>query len=314
MALSLPSGLAAQFGMNTEGTYGTGTTVTRFLPLVSESVKNEITRIEGAGLVAGRLTMRSDQWRPGVHKIGGDVNLELTDNSIGMVLKHCFGTVNTSSGTHVFWPVSMVGLGATMQFGRPDITGTVLPFTYAGVKVTSWEIAGDADKIGTMGLSVAAKSETTATALASASYGASDTKMTFIGATFTIAGSQPTRVKSFKVSGDNGLDVDRYTAGGSLMLEPLDAKLREYMGEAMLDLGGTTTYERYSGATEAAIVAQFAAGTNYLKFTMNARFDGDTPNIGGPGVLEQPLKFKCVSSTSDAAAISGTLFNNDTTA
>jgi hypothetical protein len=320
MAIELPSGMAGQIGFNTEGTYGTGTTVTRFLPLVSESVTHDPGRIEASGIYAGRRVMRSNQWARGVSRVVGDVAFELTDNSMGMLWRHCFGTVNSVGGgtpsTHKFWPSLLTGLGFTMQVGRPDIAGTVLPFTYSGCKVASWEIAGEADKPGTMGVSVFAQNETLGTALAAASFG-TDNLLTFTGGLFTIAGAAPTRVRSFKLSGDNGLDLERVNAGGTVMLEPLEQALREYMGEAVLDLGGTIPWLRVTGGTEAAVVLGFtggAGGTNSLKFTMNARFDGDGPVIGGPGVLEQKLVFKALSNTSDEAAISGTLVNNDVVA
>ena len=45
---------------------------------------------------------------------------------------------------------------------------------------------------------------------------------------------------------------------------------------------------------------------------LNVRFDGDTPNVNGRGIIEQPIKFKCLS-TNDAAAITVTLVNTDST-
>lgn len=321
MPLSLPSGMAGQIGFNTEGTYGTGTTVTRFLPLKSESVTHDPGRIESEGIIAGRRVMSSSQWVRGVSRITGDVSFDLTDNSMGMLFRHCFGTVDSSGGgtpsTHKFWPAALTGLGYTMQIGRPDIAGTVLPFTYSGCKVASWELAGDADKPGALDLSVFAQNETLGTALAAASFGSADNLLTFTGGLLTIAGAAPTRVRSFKIGGDNGLDLERVNAGGTLMLEPLEQAIREYVGECVLDLSGTIPWLRVTGGTEAALVVGFAGGaggTNSFKITANVRFDGDTPTIGGPGVLEQKLKFKCLSSTSDVAAVSGTLVNNDTTA
>lgn len=316
MALTLPSGLAGQIGYNGETTYGTGTTVTRFLPLVSESLTNSIGRIESSAIIAGRRVMDNDQWRSGNHTIAGDVQHEITDNSIGLLLEHCFGTVDTSGAdpyTHAFWPALLTGKGLTVQVGRPNIAGTVNPYTYAGCKVASWEIAGEVDQPGTMGLSLVAQSETLATALASASYGSSDTLLTFVQGVCTLAGSTPTRVRSFRLSVDNGLDTSRFTVGGSQIVEPLEAGLRAITGEMVLDYGGTTEYARVRDAGTAAVVLGFDNGTNELKFNLNCRFDGDTPTIGGPGVLEQRVQFMAVGTT-DAHAFSGTLVNSDSTA
>ena len=45
--MGLRSGMLAQVGLKTESTWGTAVTVDRFTPLVSESVTEEIERMEG---------------------------------------------------------------------------------------------------------------------------------------------------------------------------------------------------------------------------------------------------------------------------
>ena len=50
-----------------------------------------------------------------------------------------------------------------------------------------------------------------------------------------------------------------------------------------------------------------------LTIAGNIRFTGETPVVSGPEILEQPLPFVFTSATSDAAAITATLVNTDST-
>jgi hypothetical protein len=75
-----------------------------------------------------------------------------------------------------------------------------------------------------------------------------------------------------------------------------------------------TAYNRFRNGTEAALSLVFEASTSQkLTITGNVRFDGQTPNVTGPTILEQVLPFKFVSATSDTAAFSVELINSDAT-
>jgi hypothetical protein len=74
-----------------------------------------------------------------------------------------------------------------------------------------------------------------------------------------------------------------------------------------------TALNRFINGTEAALVLTFNAGASaQTTFTMNVRFDGEDPDLGAE-LLEQPLSFKAVSSTSDAAALTVAVVNADAT-
>lgn len=307
------SGLSAQLGFAQETTYGTPVTVTRFVPLVSESLAREIERLESAGIIAGARLVRSQQWSAGNQNVGGDLGLELYDRSIGLLFKHMFGAVSSTGAgpyTHTFTPGSLEGLGLTVQVGRPDVAGTVQPFTYAGLKVASWELGLSAGEIATLGLSVVGKSETTGIALASASYATSIAPMTFVGAAVTVSGSS-SRVRSLSLAGDNGLDVDRYFIGDTQRDEPLETQLREYTGELDTEFMGLTDYNRFVNGTESTLVIALAKGSSTCTITCNVRYDGQTPAVDGPGIIGQTLPFKAIATTNDAAGITAVLVNSD---
>lgn len=319
--MTIPSGLAAQIGYKAESTYGTAVTVDRFLPLVSQNFKIDIERLESAGILASRRTMASKQWRPGGTKISGSVQHEVTDNSIGLLLEHAFGTVNTTGSgpyTHTFTPGALTDTGFTTQVGIPRSDGSAVdPVTFAGCKIAGMSIAGSVGQIGTLGVDIVAQSYDTVTSLASASYGSSDTLMTFVQGLVTIAGSAPAAVVTdFELNIDNGLKTDRHDIGQTNVEEPLEETHRTYSGSITLefdDSGAMSEVNRYLNGTEAAVVLGFDDGDNELKFTLNCRFDGNLPTVGGPQVVTYGLDFKGVSDTSDAAVCTAVLINDDST-
>lgn len=310
----IPTGLGAQSGMVDEVTYGTGVTVTRFFEFVSESLKMTIERMESQGLRASSRLLRSDRWASGRKSVEGDIEHELANKGFGIKLKHCLGGVSTSQPAsvsdptvfdHIFTPGDLP-TSFTEQIGRPDRSGTVQPFTYEGCRVASWSLGAAIGEFGKLKLSIIGEDEKTGTALAVASYPAGQTLMTFVNGSLTVGGSA-SPVRSFSIGGNNGLAGDDYALGSALRRSPLEAALREYTGEVDADFVGLGDYNRFINGTEAALEFLFEGATisNAFKFqtkiTANVRFDGDTPNVGGPAEIRLPLKFKCVGNTSASA-------------
>lgn len=315
--MGLRSGMLAQLGIKTETTVGTAVTVDRFLPLRSESMKREVARIEDDGIIPGARVMRSAQWEPGAQKIAGDVNLTLYDNGVGLWLEHAFGgKATTGSGpyVHTFTPGDLTGKSFTMQLGKPQQNGTVQPFTYAGCKIPSWSLSAQAGGKVEFTASVVAMTEVVTTpTLATASLPSNLTMLTFVGGSVTVGGSA-VNVKQVTLEGDNGLDVERMFLGSATIAEAYETALRAYTGSLQLEFVDLTQYNRFINATEAAVVVTFAAGANSLVLTYNARFDGETPVVAGPKVLELPLAFKAVGASTDAGALTAVLTNDDATA
>lgn len=149
------TGIAAQIGYALESSVGTVVTPTAFLPLVSESLVQDKQRLESAGIIAGRRVLTSSQWNGGDVVVSGSVQHELYNRGLGKLFTAMFGAVATTGAgpyTHTFTPGDLTGDALTVQVGRPGVGGTVFPFTYAGMKVQSWEIACAAGEIATLGL------------------------------------------------------------------------------------------------------------------------------------------------------------------
>jgi Phage tail tube protein len=318
--MALGSGMAAQFGFASETTYGTAVTVTKFVPLMDESLEADYERIESEGIVAGARVIKSDQWNVGFTRVEGDINMELYEQGIGTLFLHMFGSV-TSSGTtapftHTFSPGDLTGKSLTAQFGRPQVGGVVTPFTYAGVKIASWEAKFVADENVTLGLSTIAKSETTGTALASVTY-TTGAARPFVPArsaltTMSISGTTVC-IRELTISGDNGLTSDRICIGSTTIDEPLESGLRVYEGTATMEFSNTAVYQQFALGGEYGINIGIVTGaTSVVQFIMNARFDGGVPHVDGPDLLVVDRPFKCVSSsmTNDATAITAVLVNS----
>lgn len=156
------TGLAAQIGYATEVTVGTPVTATAFVPLISESLTQDRTRLESGGIIAGRRVLASQSWNGGDVTVSGSVQHELYNRGLGKLFTAMFGAVSTTGAgpyTHTFTPGDLTGDALTVQVGRPATNGTVYPFTYAGMKVSSWEIACAAGEIATLGLDLVGQRE-----------------------------------------------------------------------------------------------------------------------------------------------------------
>lgn len=312
--MAMASGLDSQFGIVDEVTFGTAVPVTRFLPYKSESVKYDKERIESDVMIPGQRT--ANLWVAGKEGGGGDVEFDVIPAGFGLFVKHMLGTVVTSTPDSVGAPTVRLHTGKvgpldgksfTAQIGRPNNTGTVDPYTYAGCKINSWELACEAGGLLTGKISLDVASEATATALAVASYPAVTPLLSFANAStsITIAGVTYD-VKKFSVAGDNGQSTDRHYLGSASKREQLEgAQRRNITGTVDLEsYKGLTPYNLFKDGTEAALVATFSGALiattfNYMvRVTMpRVRIDGETPNVGGPGLVDHALPLKALYSS-----------------
>lgn len=313
--MTSPAGISGQLGFKTEASYGTGVTVDQFHPgFLDERVQRTRRDMKSRGIRADKAILT--KWKPGVLELGGRVSLELFDEPLATLLTHMLGTVNTSGAgpyTHTATRGSLTGQGFTMQFGRPAIDETVHPFTYLGCKIATWEIAARLDEIARLQLEVIAQDETTGTALAAASYPTS-APFDFIEGSVSIGGAEVTTVKQVSLVGNNNL-VRRPRIGSNKTNEPLQNGLVEVTGQLLADFESLTQLNRFYNADEdIALVLAFDNGTDTLTITTNVMLTGQTPNVAGPALLEQPIGFEAYHGTDDDQAISAVLVNAEASA
>ncbi|MEV5538477.1 phage tail tube protein [Saccharopolyspora shandongensis] len=312
--MAIPSGLDAQLMTGEETIYGTAVTVDRGYEIRAESLSLDAQRIESSAIRPGKRVLRTGRWFQGQRSVGGEITMELGTVSFGRWFKHAFGGVSTSRPDdvgaptvykHTFTPGALPP-GMTIQVGRPATTGTVHPFTYTGCKVSSWTLSSAIGEIATFAATVIGRDETTATALATASYPANLDLLTFVEGSLTLGGTAH-EMRSINLQGTNGLADDRYVHGSRLRNEPLEigsegSQARVYTGTIEGEFKDLTAYNRFVNGTEAEMVLLFAganiagAFNSEVKITANVRFDGTTPNVPDANVVMQTLPVKVIDN------------------
>ncbi len=306
--MPIGSGISAQLGMKAESTYGTPVVVDRFFELVREGIAADVRKLYGRGLRAGGARFqRADRVKTYTAAVAGDIEIEVPTKNAGLLFQHMLGGSAVAGGgadkTHTFTPdaAALQGKFLTVQVGRPDIAGTVQPFTYASMKVASWQLAAALDDILKLTLTLDGASVSTATALASVSYPTTDELFVFTEGALTVGG--PTvDVRSFNLTGNNGLDTDSRFLGNSKK-EPLAAAEAMLEGTLDAEFEDLTKYADWIAGAQAQLVLTFTSPTDIptssplvpfkLTVTIPAiEYTGDEPQVGGPDIVRQNLPFK----------------------
>lgn len=312
--MAAPSGLDAIVQYGDEATFGTYETPTRRLEFNDESLSLTEDRIESASRRSGSRVLRTNRWKSNRKGVEGDVTHEVTSSGFGMLFEHMLGSVSSgvaSGGTTAYAHTATIGdltsKSLTVQVGRPDTGGTNNPFSYLGCKVASWELSCDVDGILSLRLTFDGVDEDTSESLASVALPSDDELLVFTGATVTLAGSQ-VDVRSLSITGENALATDRhFLRNSSLKKEQLENGRRSYGGSFEMDFESMTAYNRFRDGTEASLVALFEGDTEiesgyvpHVKVTLpSVRFDGETPNVGGDEIVNQPLPFVVTDNGTD---------------
>lgn len=308
------SGIGTQLGVATESTYGTYVAATRFLEFNSETLKLSISRNESAGLRSGDRVLRTDHWASGTRQVKGDIELNVANKGFGLLLTTMMlgAVATTASGTgkkHAGTIGDLFGDMMSIQVGRPDVSGTVQPYSYLGCKIADWELSQDIDDFLTLKIGVDARDETTAQSLVSATAPSVTEIYHWSMLAMTVGGSNFDATK-FSLKCDNKLKDDRFhLRGATLKKEPIENDKREITGELAGEFESLTAYNRFTAGTITNITCTWTCTTTYdvgLPFKIiltltGCRFDGETPNVDSPGVIEQPLPFKVLYDGTNSA-------------
>ena len=300
--MAIRSGLAAQIGIGVESTVGTAATPTRFYEFNDESIAQTIERIESEGLRTGNRVLRSDRYASGQKAIEGSFSMDMTADNTAILFKHALGAVATA-GTYVHTCTMSdpFGLGLTIQVGRPGNDGTVRAFTYAGTKINTLDLSVSVGELLSAEFGIIGTTAESIGSVTAASYGSSLELLHFAGAAITVAGTAYP-CKEFSLSVNNGLTGDRFVLGSQVAQQPIASSMAEVTGSLVAEFVDATAYNRVVNATHAAVVATFTDSTSQsITVTVPvARFDGDTPSVGGPDILDQTLNFKGLFNGTDS--------------
>ena len=314
--MAIRSGLSTQFGIKLESVYGTAVTPDRFTYINSESMKADIGKIESPFL--GGLTLRTSQVSTYTSGGMGDIEFPYFNKGMGTLLKAALGTAvvaqvgATAEYTHTFTPDTtngLVGISATLQVLKPNTKGSLInPFTFEGAKCTSFEISVPDKGLLILKTSWVCEDVSVATALASASYATGLEMFNWANMTVTFGGSA-VFLRSFSVKGDWGFDTERRGLSQTLRKEPIPnaSPGLSITGTMAGEFEDLTLYNAFAAGTQDELV--FTAEGSEIGATGNpfacvitcaaVEFSGDTPVVGGPGILEQPAPFRALDNGTD---------------
>lgn len=320
------TGLDAQLGVVAESTYGTAATVTRFVEFNSESLKFEPSWLEPTGLRVGTKYKRAPRVRQSRKMVNGDFELDLATKGMGRLVKHMLAsTVTTptliagSAYKQIHTPGDHRGLSMTIQVGRPEpSTGTVRPFTYAGCKIPSWEFSLEDANTPKLKLTVDGRSESTATALATASFLSGAAAFDFSQATLTLGGSASTAsgetsisggtavatvINSISVSGEAPMATERFGLGNAgLKSEPLENDTPTITGSLGAEFNKTELYDVYQANTTTALqldlTGSVISGSDEFLFSIilpAVKLKAAAPAVSGPDIVQMSTDFEAYS-------------------
>ena len=303
--MAIGSGIGSQLGIATETTFNNSVTVTRFYEFTSENLQYNKKTAVGMGLRAGGQLPRSQRRVVVTTDAGGDIVLDLPTRGLGLLLSHAMGTtpsaVTTTTGvySYTFTLGDVYGRSLTAQVGVPQYGGTVTPKTISGAKIQSWEISAPNAGIATGKFTLDGASFTTSTSLATASYSPISNLFNFAQGAITVAGSSVVNIKDFTLTVDNTLKQDRYNLGNAgIKAEQVINGFRKVSGKMTAEFTDTTLLNAFLADTTTALVLTFTgaviAGGQNEKLTITipaAKFNADTPNVAGPGVIDLAMTF-----------------------
>ncbi|WP_086847073.1 phage tail tube protein [Amycolatopsis kentuckyensis] len=319
------SGLDGQIGFAQESTWGTPVTVTRFIEFNSENLKRDPTFLEPTALRAGTKYKRASRIRVSRQTISGDINFDINTLGMGLLVKHMLASTVTTptliSGSaykQVHTPGDFRGLGLTCQVGRPEpSTGTVRPFTFAGIKVSKWEFNLKDNDTPSLKLSVDGRSEATATALATASYLAGATTFDFSQATLKLGGTATTAsgettiaggttvatiIKEISVGGSAPMATDRFGLGnGGLKAEQLENGVPTITGKLSAEFNKTELYDLFTNNTTTALQLDLTGAAigsaNYLFSIIipAVKLKQASPAVSGADLVQMSTDFEAYS-------------------
>lgn len=287
--------LAHQLGFKAESTWGTAVTVDRFMEFVSESLGHRQNIGGSDGIRPGTRFGRGSTRRITRKWADGQIDFEVPTAGFGLFLHHLLGavaTTNPETGVylHTITPGTLIGKGITLQKGVEKVDGTVQSFTYAGSKIKSADFSNDQDGVLRCAIDWDARSEVTATALATASYTAPRLFHYAQGA-ISVAGSALANVRTLNsLQIVNNLDTERYHMGNNgFKSQPINRPRDEISGSIDVEFADLAQYNQFIGDTSFELVLTYtddlligATQFPYIEFTLaDTRFEGETPNVDG---------------------------------
>lgn len=316
--MAIPGSFGSYLGIKKETTWGTAVAVDRFYLINSEAMKARFTANQRRSI--NSIIQRSDERKNVMRGTEGPFEVVVSVKGMGVLLQQVFGSsVSAQVGataeytqTHVLDEAAAgKGMHATIQVGRSDNTGTVRPFTYDGSKIVQATLSCDEEGYLTLAVTTTGRKETHtgsgAFALQSATYVTDNPAFSWDQATFTL-NSVARITKRWSLDMNKTTDANRGGIGSPLTREPLLSGEWALTGEIDCEFENITDYEAFANATDVPLNIEFDSGIeiastgNNYKFIVDIpaiQYTGDTPVMGGEGLIRQPLPYMVVDNATD---------------
>jgi hypothetical protein len=316
--MAIGSSVAGQVGFAVETTAGTRIAPAKWAVIDSESLTAAQNFVVFSGVGGG--TAFKPPGRVLGKKPAGDIKMIAAAESMPTLLKLCFGAPATTGPvstvyTHTYnWLLTNALPTATFQIGRPDKGGTVRPFDYIGMMVSTWGLDITPNDWVRMTYHLEGTDAKTDQTLGTPTW-PTLTPWVSTDCTLSIMGGTEC-FDSLSLNGDNKLDMSDVVCGTN----PGMRRVRQAGGP---DMGGTFTQD----FEDLTMLAAFQAGTvgdltltltsavaptsAVLTITGRVQYvEDNSPAITGQDtILKQQIPFKFVrdGSNTDAQAFSAVL-------
>jgi len=288
--MAIGSGLSGQVGFKLESTPGTPVVVDTFFPFLGESLDNDTPTMVSKSIIAGRLTPA--QHAQGNTTLSGGLQMELFNKGQEDLLTLLIGTpVKTGAGpyTRTYNALDLAGVSGTMQVGRPEVGGTVDPFTWAGVKAQSGEIGFKAGEFCTFGVDVVGMTESTYRTVADGVTTNASTTITSATAAFVAADiGKPIAGTGIPVGATIAAVASATSATLSAAATATGASVTFTFGKALASASFLSSQTPFTFAHGAATIASAGVNVKGGKIKFGTMLNAGRRFIGTRNIL-QPL-------------------------
>jgi len=305
------SGLAGSIGIGVETTYGVYAPPTRWYPWEEEKFSVDRKFSKSKAIVSGSLVAQSAQTVLLTQIVKGSLKIPILTSGMGMILQAALGNVvgpTQQSTTAAYQTVATIGAtvgkSLTIQIGRPEVGGVVVPYTYTGCKITSMEVTAEAGDVGECALEFIGQQMTESQTLVAPVFpSVNPIEFSFQGMTLKAgafgAETAMGTVKKLTLKLARKLDEERFYIGGSgLVAEPIENELIDLTSDLTVDFSNTTDWDTYVNTAEkisviVSMVGQQIASPYDYTFECQmptAQVEGNDPAMSGPKIVEREVK------------------------
>lgn len=317
------------FGIAEQSDYASPAAVTRFYPIISETLEATTIPVDLQPVLIGGARngeLASRDVKSG-EAAAGDVHMEVSTTNMGLWFKHLLGGAAISGSgaakTQTFTTGTVLGLSLSAQKAVHDAANVLIsPFTHNGMKILkgAFSIAPNGALLVTW--TVDSRQEETSTGPASPVYVAS-TPFVYSQGVLALNGSTVANVATASLDYENPADVNRRFLGNQgFKDEPTDTAKPTVSGTFSAEFINTTAYAWFKARTPVSMLLTFTSTTNIpttstpfsISFSVpNVILNGTTPKAGGPGIITTDLPWIGRVNAAGNPLMTVTYVSSDTT-